>query len=261
MEDNALIVGLDISLEHFGMVALSTAGQAFHCTYEYPTQKYVWEDKLLIGGTLPVSLKGFLTPKKLENEGRDFHTVRRIVFSNTVIQNTLLDLIQYRPWYVAIEDYAIGAAFSGSTGLVQIAEMTGTIKNWIYMNGGAIRTYDPSTVKLYATGKGNALKRHVIEAAVADGFNLPSSMFKEVKKIWQGKPDKELDGPGSDLCDAYTLAKMLWLELQVRSGNIEIKDLPEHIRERIFFRVTKGNPVNLLARDFIRKNQYIKGTG
>jgi len=252
MENNTLTVGLDLSLEHFGMVALNAEGQAFHCTYEYPTQKYVWKEKVLPGFP-PVTLKGFLTPKKQENEGRDFHTVRRIEFSTMAIQNMLMQLTQGRSWYVAIEDYAIGAAFSGSTGLVQIAEMTGTVKHWIYMNGGAIRTYDPSTVKLYATGKGNALKRHVIEAAVSEGFNLPSEMFKEVKKTWQGKPDKELDGPGSDLCDAYTLAKMLWTELQVRVGNIELKDLPEHIRERIFFRVTKANPVNLLARDFIQR--------
>jgi hypothetical protein len=252
MEDNTSIVGLDLSLEHFGMVILNAQGQVFHCIYEYPTQKYVWEEKKLLGSS-PILLNGFLTPKKQENEGRDFHTVRRIAFSSTVIQAFLLKLAQHRPWYVAIEDYALGAAFSGSTGLVQIAEMTGTIKHWIYINGGTIRTYDPSTVKLYATGKGNALKRHVIEAAVAEGFNLPLEMFKEVKKIWQGRPDKELDGPGSDLCDAYTLAKMLWTELQVRAGNIELKDLPEHIREKIFFRVTKANPINLLARDFIHK--------
>ena len=165
----------------------------------------------------------------------------------------LLELTQNRSWYVAIEDYAIGAAFSGSTGLIQIAEMTGVIKHWIYMNGGAIRTYDPSTVKLFATGKGNALKRHVIEAAEQGKFKLPSEMFKEVKKVWQGHPDKELDGPGSDLCDAFTLAKMLWTELQVRAGKLELKDLPGHVREKIFFRTTKANPVNILARDFIRR--------
>jgi len=249
MDNNSIIIGLDLSLEHFGMVALNAEGQAFHCSYMYPAQKYV----LAIEKFMSFPCRGWLTLKKNEGEGRDFHTIRRIDSASTIIENAITNITQLRPWYVAIEDYAIGAAFSGSTGLIQIAEMTGVVKHWIYMNGGAIRTYDPSTVKLYATGKGNALKRHVIEAVEKEGFKLPPEMFKAVNKIWQGKPDKEFDGPGSDLCDAYTLARMLWTELQVRAGKIELKDLPEHIREKIFFRVTKANPVNILAREFIKR--------
>ena len=68
----------------------------------------------------------------------------------------------------------------------------------------------------------------------------------------KGKPD-DLDGPLTDIVDAYFLAKLIWIELQVRSGEICLKDLPEH-QILTFNRVTKAYPVNLLARPFITKN-------
>lgn len=68
---------------------------------------------------------------------------------------------KYRPTMVAYEDYAFGAARRGSRSVFGIGELGGVTKRLLYKKGVAILTVPPSSLKLFATGKGNADKAEV----------------------------------------------------------------------------------------------------
>ena len=67
----------------------------------------------------------------------------------------------------------------------------------------------------------------------------------------------EFKSPRNDIQDAWYIAKLLQLEIKLRSGLIMLHDLPEH-EIVVFNRCTKKYPVNLLARDFLQKENYEK---
>jgi len=140
--------------------------------------------------------------------------------------------------YIAIEGYAMHA--SGQ--LLQIAEIAGVIKNIFYPDNWKIRMHDPLSVKLWATGKGNADKFEMVQKAKDDGINIPEYLFKK-------KED-----PGADVADAYFLMKMLETELKIRSNPLEMKNATDE-QKRVFNRVTKANPVNILDTSFIEKTE------
>ena len=139
-----------------------------------------------------------------------------------------------RDTHAALEDYALARkAFSHALG-----EIGGTVKLRLWNERIPFRAYDPQAVKIFVTGKGNADKTQMIDG---------------VKRKWgedwrqYGRKD---DGSAGNLADAFAIAMMLWTELQVRAGEIDLRDLPEEER-RVFLRATKQNPVNLLDLPFV----------
>jgi len=138
--------------------------------------------------------------------------------------------------YIAIEDYAYNAVGN----VFQIGEFVGTLKESLYLKGTiAMRLYEPTVVKMYATGKGNSDK---------------ISMCDEYDKLSDGQLDlsvlPQYKSPKEDIVDAYYICKLLRLELQLRKGIVLPKDLKEH-EIKIFNRCTKANPINILGRGFI----------
>ena len=97
------------------------------------------------------------------------------------------------------------------------------------------------------------MKKDMIEQASLK-FDIPEGLakIKRSKKKKSGLVIEDLDGPATDLADAYFLARMLYTELEVRTGRILLSQLDEGER-RIFLRVTKAYPVNILDRQFICK--------
>lgn len=145
--------------------------------------------------------------------------------------------------YVAIEDYAYG-----STGLVfNIAEFTGIIKNELWLNNKKLRLYDPPSIKMFATGKGNSDK------------TIMEKYYRKLYDIEENKNEMfdlshlpNFKSPRADIQDAFFIAKLLQAELKLRQGFTLMQDLKEH-EIRPFNRTTKANPINLLSRDFIYK--------
>jgi len=136
--------------------------------------------------------------------------------------------------YLAIEGYSFGSA----TGqLTQIAEVTGIVKNFLLNCGWKIRIHDPRSVKMFATGNGNAVKEEMLDRAKKAGLKIPYFIEEREQEVY-------------DIADAFFLMKMLQMEIVVRNDPTKAKRYPENQR-RILNRVTQANPVNILDRDFL----------
>lgn len=235
-----MVIGCDISLNHGGFCWFDVDGQVVEWKFFHDVKKYISAEP-----THGV----FTGMKKRPDETSHAYDVRRLVnYLGMFNSHVLCTHVPNRSGelYFSIEGYAIGQGSKNTNRLLQIAELTGTLKNQIYTYGGLMRIHDPKTVKMYAC-HGSATKTVMREAASQDGFELPDSLFK-VKKV-KGKPD-DLDGPGTDVIDAYWLGKMLVMELKLRAGEAKVSDLPPH-QIQMFNRVTKTFPVNVLCRPFV----------
>lgn len=180
---------------------------------------------------------GFTSVKKNES-GKILHYKKNQfkddIDRNIFFQENILDFIKECE-FSAIEDYAYNA-----TGMIfNIAEFVGSLKQVIYKHSIKIRMYDPPTVKMYATGKGNCDKIRMIDEY--DKLNEPKSDFSTLPQY---------KSPKEDLVDAFFLCKLLRLELLLRKGLVAFNSLTE-VELKIMNRCTKANPINLLARDFI----------
>lgn len=154
--------------------------------------------------------------------------IAKAIFLRDVIKGYILD--NYIIDYVAFEGYA----FNAKGKVFDIAESTMCTKLFFYENEVSIRIYDPNSIKKFATGKGNAKKEQMDKVFDKDTFDhLPA-----------GK------SPRVDLVDAYFVAELLRMELKLRLGLINLKDLPKEKIE-IFNRVTRAYPENILVRPFI----------
>lgn len=232
------IFGLDISLDHGGVVVLDENGKVTDYRYLTIVKKMADVDPD----------HSILLSKREKDEAKDVFRLRRMVEYAERVWNVQPTTCIHNSYY-SIEGYSYA---SKSTSICQIAELTGYIKRRLFEDGGKIRIHDPLTVKLFATGRGNCMKKDVVENA-ALWFDIPEGLVKRKKiKKKSGEKIEEFDGPATDLADAFFLAKMLYTELKLRSGELLLKQLSEKER-RIFLRVTKAYPVNILDRQFICK--------
>lgn len=95
---------------------------------------------------------------------------------------------------VYIEGYSMG-----SKGQVfHIAENTAILKHYFHRIGIEVIEVAPTTIKKYATGKGNAKKEDMYDAFVAKtGIDLRAKLI----------PTRKLGSPVTDLVDAYYIAE------------------------------------------------------
>jgi len=141
------------------------------------------------------------------------------------------------PDYIAIEGYAM----HGVGKLLNIAEATMLVKEEIYNRYTPLRIYTPSAIKKFATGNGSAGK-----LLMFNSFNDANEKLLSLDHL----PD--LKNPKEDIIDAYWIMRVLHTELQLRSGDILLKDLSKKQIE-VFNAVSKSQPENLLVRDFLIK--------
>jgi Holliday junction resolvasome RuvABC endonuclease subunit len=147
-----------------------------------------------------------------------------------------------RPDFAGLEDYAVGAA----QGAHYLGEAGGVARLALRENGIKYRTHDPIAVKLYAAHDGSADK-FLMEESVRRRWGVDFSDYNQppTKKGEQGR------GTSEDLADAFAIARLVYVEARIRSGNLAMTDL-EHDKERqVFLRTTKANPVNLLGREWL----------
>tara|TARA_R100000458_G_C8113716_1_gene135449 strand:+ start:56 stop:412 length:357 start_codon:yes stop_codon:yes gene_type:complete len=99
---------------------------------------------------------------------------------------------------IAIEGYSMG-----SKGKVfHIAENTGVLKYKIYNSGIPLEVIPPTTVKKFATGKGNADKLKMHKTFINDvGVDLREKITPDKTKI---------SNPVSDIVDSYYICKFLY---------------------------------------------------
>lgn len=223
------IVGIDASINSTGLVSLTL------------------DDNLSV---INVDYLGFTQVKKLS--GPKIVYFKKGDFGNYLDQNLFMqeyvEIFCSGASYVAFEDYAYAAVGK----VFHIAEYTGNLKMSLYHTSASIRLYDPPTIKMFATKKGNADKIRMVDEY--DNSNAP----------WQNRPDlnflvdpnrisSKYDSPRSDIVDAYFIVKLLQLELTLlySQHGFTIKSIPDKIIQNIFERKTKGNPIPLLNRPFL----------
>lgn len=228
------IYGLDISLDHAGYVVLNDKGDVRDFGAITSVKKY----KDISPGHITL-----LSKQKREEPKEAFRLRRMKEFRGVLIWGCERPLGHF-----SIEGYSYS---SQSTAVCQIAELTGYLKHTVFEGGGFVRIHDPLSVKLFAINKGNCLKKDIVNRALKH-IDVPEGLIKKkiVKK--KGIRVEEFDGPATDIADAYFLARMLWVELEVRAGRILLSELDEGQR-RIFLRTSKHYPVNLLDRSFVHK--------
>ena len=104
---------------------------------------------------------------------------------------------------VALEDYA----YAAKGRVFHIAENTGILKYKLWQNSIPLDVVQPSRVKKFASGKGNANKQEMFEAFVKEtGTDL---------RIHFDSIDREIKSPISDVVDAYYICKYNYKELNL----------------------------------------------
>lgn len=143
----------------------------------------------------------FLTDRpKLEGRNLQFNGMLKPLHTceeqrHDQLSQWAFDLISAsNPSRVVIEGYAFGAAGR----VFNLAENCGLLKHKLWKNKIHFDVAAPTTIKKFATGKGNANKEKMQEAFIAEtGIDVKNIMSLSEKQ-WN---------PSSDIIDAYFLAK------------------------------------------------------
>lgn len=246
--------GLDISLRHFGLVEIGVEGCVRNYWFMTDTKKFVDAD--------PSHGLYYKPLPDLDSESENFRRTRlikRFLGEKLGLDLTPESFYGLSSAYVAVEAYGFATM---SPKFAEIAEQTGSIKHWLLEHGAQLRLHDPDSVKMFGAGNGHALKKDMVLALVGSGSGpdwekaifFPQNLLKTVnKKVGVKKQQvvQEFDGPGTDLADAYWLAQLVRIEVMLRTGQITLADLSE-MKVRVFNRVTKAFPNNLLDRPFAK---------
>ena len=199
--------------------------------------------KFTLDSNMNVIDKDYLGFTKTIKEGKNnILCYKKIIFRNYLEKNSwmydkIFNFIADAE-YVAIEDYAFGAKGR----VFDIAEFTGCLKLKIVDRGIPLRLYSIGTIKMYATTKGDADKV-AMQTAFLKEPNIPDLSFL---------PDASKKSPRQDIHDAYFITKLLTLELSLRNGTKLMNQLPAD-EIKIFNKVSKSSPINILAQDFLTK--------
>lgn len=192
---------------------------------------------------------GFSTIKKICQESKNIVHYKREQFNNDLEKHSFfadnISKFVNDCNYVAIE----GASFASKGILFNIGEFTGIIKKVIYDNKIKMRIYDPNSVKCIGCGIGNATKGDMYNSFLKVAGELANLEIKNLPPLEESE-HKKGKSPLTDLVDAYFLMEFLRLELKLRRGLIELKNLPEKTIA-VFNRVSKKYPINLLDTKFI----------
>jgi hypothetical protein len=218
-----IIVGLDMSINSPGLV------------------------KFALDGELNITSKDYLTFSTVKKYGCDnIITFKKDQFKYEYdqyifIRDKIIDFIKGVD-YVAMEGYS----YSSTGQVFNIAEMTSCIKMYMYENNIPFRIYDIASIKISNNCKGNCDK-------ISMEINYEKLEDKVDLSFLPMVYEKKAGNPKDNIVDAFCICKLLLLEIKLRTGRIAMRTLDES-SIRIFNRITKSNPVNILDNDFIRKS-------
>lgn len=147
-----------------------------------------------------------------------------------------------RPHYAGLEDYAVRA----EQGAHYLGEVGGMARRLLWLRGVRYRLHEPGSVKMFTAHDGTAQK-DLIEECVEERWGADFSEWNQPTNKRTGKENRQTS---EDLADAFAIAKMIWIEYQLRMGWRALNKL--HEKElRVFNRATKAFPINVLGRDWI----------
>lgn len=223
-----MIIGSDISLNHGAAVRLDRKGNlAEHWFYS------------TTAGVIARS-KGFGSRIELpKTKDTQQMKMARLAWIEHWLDKTVL--VPSRAEFIGIEDYALRA----EQGAHQLGEVGGIARILFWFRGAKFRLHDPISVKMFAAHDGTAQKDSV-EESVRERWGVDFGHYNNPQQ-----PGKRQDRTTSeDLADAFAVAKLVWTEVELRSGRLLMSEL--HPKEvQVFNRVTKTYPISLLGREWI----------
>ena len=190
---NGRYIGIDYSLTS-PAVCVYPKGRIWDSTQ---VRLFFWTNKKkMVGGFWKDRITGILIPDYYNDDERFLQNAQSIA---NIIQPTEKDTIY-------LEGYAYGAQ---GMRIFQIGEATGILKTLLILEKSnslnknvVIERPAPTKVKKFATGKGNAAKRMMVEAFCNDA---DCDIMKELDK-------KSIVSPVDDLVDAYWICKLAYKE-------------------------------------------------
>lgn len=216
-------LGFDLSLNHSGAVALDEAGKVDG--YWFVSKKK--------GAVDQSNCRGYRLPVKKNDIDPEIYQLKRMLFYKKWINKVILES---GAEYAGLEGYAYSAISNSS---YQYGELGCCARMELARNSCAFRIHDPKSVKMFAFGKGNADASQLLEI-------VPESLRSEWKRIERGLKGQQV---AEDLAVAYWMARLVWIEVELRAGRKLLSSLKPH-EIRVFNRVTKTYPTNLLDREW-----------
>ena len=149
---------------------------------------------------------------------KKLYLVNRAIITSKIITKFIRVITWYRKCVIILLNYAYGA----SGRMASIGEFIGILKYELLINGHQIKSYAPTSIKKFASGKGNANKARMVECFLETemGKSLPEKISKF--KSFQ------------DIADAYFILDFLKAELTSKDQN-EIPDEYEKIFSDPFY--------------------------
>lgn len=240
MKKSVKVVGFDLALNHMAAVELTDGVMTDH-----------WFMTDIAATAAKANGHGVRLAKPKTKE-KQIMQIHRLAQLEHFIDKTVL--MPSSPDYVGIEDYAIRA----EQGAHYMGEVGGVCRILCWFRGIPFRLHDPQSVKMFIAHDGTCQKDSV-ERAIQERFGVDFGEYNPPK----AKPTARNPNPNQnrvtseDLADAYSVAWMVWTEIQLRAGEITLKELhPKEIQ--VFNRITKTYPVSLLDREWIHNTEGTK---
>lgn len=227
------IIGADISLNHGAFVLLEDGDIK---DFLYYTDA---------AGSAERSKRHGRRVKLIDHPDRQIRAMARLAWIENLMDKQVL--MSWKPDYIGIEDYAIRA----EQGAHYLGEVGGIARILCWFRGIKLRLHDPTSVKMFATHDGTAQK-DLIEQRVQERWDVEFGEFNTPppKPTAKNPTPHQNRRTSEDLADAYAIAQLVWHEVRLRDGTLSLKTM--HEKEiRVFNRITKTYPINLLDRDWI----------
>lgn len=224
------VLGVDISLNHAAFLLLD---------HSWVSKFYFVTDRKKVVDLAKGKKVGaaYLSATKLKDKQQ--RDMLRVCFWNAYLAK-LFDLL--RPTYVGIEDYAYRATDTA----YQLGEVGGAARYHAWRVGAKVRLHDPQSLKMYAVHNGTA-DAHETMVGVQERWPATKDLFDRYQS---GKDQRTVE----DLCDAFAMAQLVWLEVQLRDGREQLSKL--HPKEvQLFNRCTKRYPTNILSREWLSRGE------
>lgn len=234
MNKSVKVVGFDLALNHMAAVELTDGVMTNHWFVTSIAAS------ARAGGDRCHRLR------QTKSKERQVVQIHRLSQLENFIGSTVLG--ESNPDYVGIEDYAIRA----EQGAHYMGEVGGICRLICWHKGIPYRLHDPQSVKMFISHDGTCQK-DTVEASIKSRFGVDFGAYNapRPKPTARNPKPKQNRTTSEDLCDAYAVAFMVWTEIQLRHGEIMLKDL--HQKEiQVFNRVTKTYPISLLDREWIK---------
>lgn len=236
----ARILGIDLSLNHAGLVLLDQHGERILCEYvadaRAATHKPLTEPAQVLSTLLPTFSKVDAEQHQLERVNW-WHLYLSALFARV------------RPTHIGIEGYAVKSNNSKQRGTTDGVELGGVARLAAFnaSTRPLLRFPGPGAVKMCSFLNGNAEAPEIIRG-VRDAWGVRFDDMVPAGRAEAGAGRQAVE----DMCAGYAIARFLWLEVELRAGRI----LPEqlHAKQRqAFLSVAKKDQRTVLMREWLAR--------